>query len=157
MKGRLKSRHAEKACHYLIDDFSKKIWVFFLKQKSDVFETFKELKILVEKQTGKQVKRLRTDNMLKFCSDQFNSFCRAEGILRHLAVSGTPQQNGVAEQMNRTLIEKVCYMLSNSGLSKTFWAEATTTCVLINRSPLIAIDKKTQKRYGLTNLLIILI
>jgi len=56
-------------------------------------------------------------------------------------VPGTPQQNGVAERMNRTIMEKVRSMLSNSGLEKNFWAEAVrTTCYLINRSPTTALD-----------------
>ena len=57
---------------------------------------------------------------------------------------GTPQQNGVAERMNITIMEKVCSMLSNAKLSKSFWVdEASIACFLINRSPLVAIDKKT--------------
>ena len=90
------------------------------------------------------MKRLRTDNGLEFCLDKFNSFCQTEGIVRHLTVPGTPQQNGVAEHMNRTLMEKVRCLLSNSGLPKSFWAEAAVTaCFLVNRSPSTAIDKKT--------------
>ena len=128
----------------IIDDYSRKVWVFFLKQKSDVLSTFKEWKTMIEKQTSKQIKRLRTDNGLEFCSDEFNTLCKGEGIIRHLTVPGTPQQNGVAERMNRTLMEKVRCMLSNAGLPKVFWAEATATaCHLVNRSPSIAIDKRT--------------
>ncbi|KAG8481971.1 hypothetical protein CXB51_026890 [Gossypium anomalum] len=55
---------------------------------------------------GKQIKYLRTDNGLEFCSDEFNRLCKSEGIMRHLTVRHTPQQNGVAERMNRTIIEK---------------------------------------------------
>ncbi|KAG8499034.1 hypothetical protein CXB51_005442 [Gossypium anomalum] len=127
-----------------IDDFSRKVWAFCLKQKSDVFFAFKSRKIMIEKQTGKQIKYLRTDNGLEFCSDEFNRLCKSEGIIRHLTVRHTPQQNGVAERMNRTIMEKVRCMLSNVNLPKSFWAEATSTaCFLINRSPSIAIEKKT--------------
>ncbi|KAH7550154.1 hypothetical protein JRO89_XS13G0144400 [Xanthoceras sorbifolium] len=92
----------------------------------------------------KKIKRLRTDNGLEFCQGDFNEFCKNEGIVRHLTVRGTPQQNGVAERMNRTLLEKVRCMLSNSGLSKDFWAEAASTaCHLVNRSPSTAIGIKT--------------
>ncbi|KAG8481664.1 hypothetical protein CXB51_026499 [Gossypium anomalum] len=94
-----------------IDDFSRKVWAFFLKQKSDVFSAFKSWKIMIEKQTGKQIKYLRTDNGLEFCSDEFNRLCKSEGIVRHLTVRHTPQQNGVAERMNRTIMEKVRCML----------------------------------------------
>ena len=86
----------------IINDFSCKIYVFFLNQKSDVFSTFKDWKTMIEKQTWRLVKCLRTDNGLEFCSDEFNTLCKKEGIIRHCTVRHTPQQNGVAERMNRT-------------------------------------------------------
>ena len=128
----------------IIYDFSHKVWVFFLKQKSDVFSTFKDWKTMIEKQEGRQVKCLRTDNGLSFCSDKFNTLCKKEGIVRHRTVRHTPQQNGVVERMNRTLMEKVICMISNAQLPKYFWTEAVSTiCSLINRSPSVIIEKKT--------------
>ncbi|KAG8489524.1 hypothetical protein CXB51_017540 [Gossypium anomalum] len=127
-----------------IDDFSRKVWAFFLKKKSDVFSAFKSWKTMIEKQTRKQIKYLRTDNGLEFCSDEFNRLCKSEGIVRHLTVRHTPQQNGVAERMNKTIMEKVRCMLSNVNLPKSFWAEvASIACFLINRSPSVTIEKKT--------------
>lgn len=73
-----------------IDDFSRKFWVYFLKNKSQVFTTFKQWKTLIEKQTGKQIKQLRTDNGLEFCSEEFNNFCKNEGIVRHRTARHTP-------------------------------------------------------------------
>ena len=102
----------------IINDFSKRVWTFFLKHKSDVFATFKEWKIMIEK----QIKCLHNDNGLEFCSDEFDALCRSEGIVRHHTDVGTPQQNRVNEWMNITIMEKVCYMLSNAKLSKSFWA-----------------------------------
>ncbi|KAG9458369.1 hypothetical protein H6P81_002877 [Aristolochia fimbriata] len=129
-----------------IDDFSKKIWVYFLKSKSDVFTNFKQWKCRIEKQTGRQIKRLRTDNGLEFCSGEFNKFCKDEGIVRHHTVRHTTQQNGVAERMNKTLLERARCMLSNAGLGNDFWAEATgMACYLVNRSPSTAIECKTPK------------
>ncbi|KAG8499179.1 hypothetical protein CXB51_005552 [Gossypium anomalum] len=94
--------------------------------------------------TGKQIKYLRTDNGLEFCSDEFNRLCKSEGIMRHLTICHTSQQNGVAERMNRTIMEKVRCMLSNANLPKSFWAEAASIAYfLINRSPSVAIKKKT--------------
>lgn len=99
---------------------------------------------MVEKQTNRKVKKLRTDNGLEFCNDKFNQYCRKEGILRHLTVPGTPQQNGLAERMNRTLLERVRCMLTNVGLPRIFWAEAVKTAsYLINRCSSTAIDLKT--------------
>ncbi|KAJ9548963.1 hypothetical protein OSB04_021506 [Centaurea solstitialis] len=128
----------------IIDDYSRKVWAYFLKHKNDVFASFRDWKTMVEKQTDKHVKYLRTDNGLEFCSAEFNAFCTSQGITRHHTVVHTPQQNGVAERMNRTIMEKVRCMLSNSGLAKSFWAEAASTaCYIINRSPSYALDKKT--------------
>ena len=128
----------------IIDDYSRRVWSFFIKHKSDAFKTFKEWKIMIENQSGKRIKKLRTDNGLEFLSGEFEALCKSEGIARHYTVPGTPQQNGVAERMNRTILEKVRCMLSSSGLSKSFWAEAASTaCHLINRSPNFAIEKKT--------------
>jgi transposase InsO family protein len=99
---------------------------------------------MVENQTEKKVKKLRTDNGMDFCSHEFKSYCKSEGIVRHYTVHYTPQQNGVAKCMNRSIISKARCMLCNSGLNSRFWAEAASTaCYLINCSPSIAIDKKT--------------
>ena len=68
-----------------------------LEAKNDVLAIFKEWKIMIEKQTGKQVKCLRTDNGLEFCSDKFNALCKSEGIVRHHTIRHTSQQNSVAE------------------------------------------------------------
>lgn len=66
------------------------------------------------------MKRLRTDNGLEFCSNDFEEFCKKHGIVRHKTVRHTPQQNGITERMNRTLIEKVRCMLFSSNMSKHF-------------------------------------
>ncbi|GJZ16482.1 retrotransposon protein, putative, ty1-copia subclass [Tanacetum coccineum] len=128
----------------IIDDYSRRVWVYILRFKHEAFGKFKEWKQLVENQTGRTVKKLRTDNGLEFCNREFEQLCIESGIARHLTVAGTPQQNGVAERMNRTLMDKVRCLLIQSGLPKTFWAEATCTAAyLINRSPSTAIEKKT--------------
>nr|GEZ31582.1 retrovirus-related Pol polyprotein from transposon TNT 1-94 [Tanacetum cinerariifolium] len=103
-----------------------------------------QVESLGENQTGKTVKKLRTDDGLEFCNREFKQLCIESGIARHLTVAGTPQQNGLAERMNRTLMDKVRCLLIQSRLPKTFWEEATCTAVyLINRSPSTAIEKKT--------------
>ena len=132
----------------IIDDYTRKVWVFLLKNKSDSFNTFVNWKTLIENQTGKKIKMLRTDNGLEFCSDEFNRYCQDVGIRRHNTVIKTPQQNGIAERMNRTLIERVRCMLNAAGLGKQFWGEALkTACYLINRSPSTALNFKTPQEY----------
>ncbi|GKA32703.1 retrovirus-related pol polyprotein from transposon TNT 1-94 [Tanacetum coccineum] len=128
----------------IVDDYSRRVWVYILIFKHEASETFKEWKQLVENQTGRTVKKLRTDNGLEFCNREFEQPCIESGIARHLTVAGMPQQNGLAECMNRTLMDKVRCLLIQFGLPKTFWAEATCTAAyLINRSPSTAIEKKT--------------
>ena len=128
----------------IIGDYSRKVWPYFLKSKDETFAAFREWKIMIEKQTEKKVKLLRTDNGGEFCSHEFDDFCREEGIVRHHTIPYTPQQNGVAERMNRTIISRARCMISNAKLNKRFWAEAASTaCYLINRSPSIPLDKKT--------------
>ncbi|PNX68564.1 putative gag-pol polyprotein, partial [Trifolium pratense] len=76
--------------------------------------------------------------------EQFNEFCRKLGIKRHKTVTYTSQQNGLAERMNRTLLERVRCMLLGAGLPKSFWGEAVNIATyLINRCPLTGIDLKT--------------
>ena len=133
--------------HYFVtfvDDFSRRVWVYTLKSKDEVFETFLVWKKMVENQTGRKIKVLRSDNGTEYRNDQFSIFCKKEGISRHFTVRDTPQQNGVAERMNRTLLEKVRCMLSNAGLGKQFWAEAVMYAShLINRLPSSALNGKT--------------
>ena len=117
----------------IIDDYSRRVWPYFLKHKSKAFKVFKECKVMVERQIKKKVNKLCTDNGIKFSSNEFDSYCKSEGIMRHYIVPGTPQQNGVAERMNRTIISRARCMLSNAGMHRRFWAEtASTTCYLIN-------------------------
>ncbi|GJV17432.1 retrotransposon protein, putative, ty1-copia subclass [Tanacetum coccineum] len=125
-------------------DSRQRVWVYILRFKHEAFGKFKEWKQLVENQTGWMVKKLRNDNGLELCNREFEQLYIESGIGRHLTVVGMPQQNGVAENMNRTLMDKVRCLLIQSGLPKTFWAEATCTAAyLINRSPSRAIEKKT--------------
>ncbi|GJZ08691.1 copia LTR rider [Tanacetum coccineum] len=128
----------------IIDDYFRRVWVYILRFKHKAFGKFKDWKKLVENQTGRTVKKLRTDNGLEFYNWEFEQLCIESGIFRHLTVDGTPQQNGVAERMNRTLMDKVRCLLIQYGLPKTFWTEVTCMAVyLINRSPSRAIKKKT--------------
>ena len=133
--------------HYyvtFVDDFSRRVCVYNMKTNDEVLDIFLTWKKMVENQTGRKIKCIRTDNGGEYRSDPFMKICADEGILRHFSVRNTPQQNGVAERMNRTLLEKVRCMLSNAGLGKQFWAEAVTyACHLINRLPSTAIGGKT--------------
>ena len=81
-----------------IDDYSRRTWVYFLKQKSETFEKFKEFKIYVEKHCGRSLKVLRTDRGGEYTSNEFCVFCKNHGIKHQLTASYSPQQNGVIER-----------------------------------------------------------
>ncbi|XP_059310683.1 uncharacterized protein LOC132062049 [Lycium ferocissimum] len=103
------------------------------------------------KECDRKIKCLRTDNGLEFCNKEFDNFCKIHGVLRHRTIRHTPQQNGVAERMNRTLLEKARCMLSNAKVPKEFWAEAVNIiCYVVNHFPASAIDFKTPKEKVLT-------
>lgn len=91
----------------IIDDKTRKVWIYFLRTKDETFEKFCEWKELVENLVDKIVKCLRTDNGLEFCNTKFDAYCKTHGIERHITCAYTPQQNGVAERMNKTIMEKV--------------------------------------------------
>jgi transposase InsO family protein len=127
-----------------IDDFSRNTWIYFLRKKSKVFDMFKEFKDLVENQIEKIIKVSRTDNGGEFCANEFEEFCKKCGIERKKITSYTPHQNGVAERMKMTMMEKTRCMLNGVGLGQEFWAEAVgNACYLVNISPSSVLDDKT--------------
>lgn len=127
-----------------IDDFSRKTWVYFLKEKSECFDVFKNFKAMVEKESGYVIRSLRTDRGGEFISGDFNNFCEAQGIRRFLTVPRSPQQNGVAERKNRTVLNMARSILKNKKMPKEFWAEAVACAVyLINRCPTKGLKDRT--------------
>ncbi|KAJ8709420.1 hypothetical protein PYW07_009246 [Mythimna separata] len=136
-------------CRYFItftDDFTRKSFVYFLKRKDQttVLNTFIEFKNLVENQTDLKIKRVRSDNGSEFCNRSFANHFTQCGIIHETTVPYTPQQNGVAERLNRTLMEKSRAMLQDADLDKKYWAEAVNTaCYLKNRSPTAALKNAT--------------
>jgi transposase InsO family protein len=127
-----------------IDDLSRYIWVYFLKEKSQAFSKFKEFKVAAENQSEAKIKVLRTDRGGEFESKEFRMFVTDQGIQRQLTTSYTPQQNGVAEWNNRTIVEMARSMLKAKNLKDSLWAKAVHTAVyLLNRCPMKAVSKKT--------------
>lgn len=119
----------------IIDDYSRKVFVYFLRSKSQVLDMFIEFKAYVENHTGEKIKTIRSDNGGEYCSREFDKFCKVNGILHQTSTVETPQQNGVAERMNRTLTEKAKCFLFDAELPKTYWAEAINMAAyVVNRS-----------------------
>ena len=111
--------------HYIstfIDDFTRKTWFYFLKNKSEVFERFCNFKALVENQSGLHIKFLRIDRGGEYISKELLRFCRENGIHKQFTTRYTPQQNGVAEMKNRTIMDMARSMLKEKHLPNNYWA-----------------------------------
>jgi transposase InsO family protein len=113
-----------------------KNWIYFLKNKDGVLEKLQEFKAHVENQTKRKIKILRSDNGGEYTSKEFNSFCIEVGIKREFTTPYNPQQNGVTERKNRTIIEETKEMIHYQSLPMTLWEEACMTTIYVqNRSP----------------------
>ncbi|KAK2364020.1 putative mitochondrial protein [Trifolium repens] len=118
----------------VVDDYSRYTWVNFIREKSDVFDVFKELCIQLQREKGSNVVRIRSDHGREFENSKFNEFCSTEGIKHEYSSPITPQQNGVVERKNRTIQESARVMLHAKSIPYHFWAEAmNTACYIHNR------------------------
>ena len=119
-----------------VDDYRKFTWLYMMKKKNEVLSKFREFMALVENITGKQLKKIRKDNGGEYTSEEFIEFCKQRDIIKEQTIPYTPQQNGVAERMNRTIMDNVRAMLYHSKLPLYLWAEAVATEVYLrNRRP----------------------
>ncbi|GJU78278.1 putative ribonuclease H-like domain-containing protein [Tanacetum coccineum] len=131
-------------CIVITDDFSRFSWVFFLATKDETSEILKTFITGIENLIDLRVKVIRYDNGTEFKNRVMNQFYEMKVIKREFSVARTPQQNGVAERKNRTLIEVARTMLADSKLPTTFWAEAVNTaCYVQNRVLVIKPHNKT--------------
>ncbi|SCZ95475.1 BZ3500_MvSof-1268-A1-R1_C091g00498 [Microbotryum saponariae] len=127
-----------------LDDYSRKLWAYAIGHKSEVFGIFKTWLAEVELETGATLKVLRTDNGGEYCSRAFTEFCKTRGTRRQYSIPRTPQQNGRAERVNRSIVEGVLALLVDAHLPKTFWEEAAAYFVYCkNLCQHAALDKAT--------------
>jgi transposase InsO family protein len=126
------------------DDYSYFTWVLFLQDKSETQDVLKKFLKRAQNKFGTKVNKIRSDNDTEFKNTQVEDFLDEEGIKHEFSATYTPQQNGVAERKNRTLIEIARTMLDEYKTSDQFWAEAVnTTCHDTNRLYLHKLLKKT--------------
>jgi hypothetical protein len=127
-----------------IDDYSLKTWVYFLNSKDEVFGKFKEFKALIENLSERKIKTLRSYNGGEYTSKEFVNFCKYVGIKRELITPYNPQQNGVVERKNKTIMEATKTMILDQDLPMHLWAEAGRTIVYVhNRLSHSALGFKT--------------
>jgi transposase InsO family protein len=133
-----------KYCLVIVDDYSRFTLVFFLQEKSQTQETLKRFLRLAQNESGLRIKKIRSDNGTEFKNSQIEGFLEEEGVKHEFSSPYTPQQNGVVERKNRTLLNMARNMLVEYKTPDRFWAEAINIyCYSINRLYLHRILKKT--------------
>jgi len=129
-----------------IDDHTRKVWVYSMKHKGEVFQHFLNFKAMVEKEKGVSIKCLRFDGGGKYFSNEFSEYLKEHGIQKKYSCNYSPQQNGVAKRKNRHIAEITRAMLNEKNLPNYFWAETVGTAVYImNRTPTAAVHGITPK------------
>ncbi|UYV71336.1 hypothetical protein LAZ67_8002677 [Cordylochernes scorpioides] len=133
------------------DDFSRRVTVYFLKHKDQVIEYFDIFRARAERKTGHKIKRLRTDNGLEYCNKNFKQKLESLGIKHELTNSYSPQQNGVSERLNRSLLDMARASMHNADLPQKFRAESVNCAAYIkNRSLCSALDNKVPEEIWLS-------
>ncbi|KIO08044.1 hypothetical protein M404DRAFT_78898, partial [Pisolithus tinctorius Marx 270] len=126
------------------DDKTRLTYIHLLRQKSEAFMAYKEFEAACCTQHNARVKTLHSDRGGEYLGREFVMYLKTAGTKQKLTMHDTPQHNGVAEHLNRTLLEKVRAMLHESSLPHTLWGEAVRHAVwLKNRTPTKALDGGT--------------
>ncbi|GJU26801.1 retrovirus-related pol polyprotein from transposon TNT 1-94 [Tanacetum coccineum] len=141
---RVASINGKKYILVIIDDYSRYTWTLFLRSKDETPEVLKDFLTMIQRNLQAPVISVRTDRGTEFLNKTLNAFFKEEGIEHQTSTPRTPEQNGVVERRNRTLVEAARTMLSASKLPLFFWAEAiATACYTQNRSIIIPTHEKT--------------
>ncbi|KAL0279418.1 UNVERIFIED_CONTAM: hypothetical protein PYX00_000982 [Menopon gallinae] len=136
--GPMKTESLGKSKYFVTFTDEKSRWteVYFIRKKSQVLEKFKEFRAKMEKLTERKIKFLQSDNGTEYVNNEFDKYLKENGIQRRLSISYSPQQNGISERKNRTLLDMARCLLIQAGMKPSFWAEAVNTANYIrNRCP----------------------
>ncbi|MCO5597668.1 hypothetical protein L7F22_051749 [Adiantum nelumboides] len=126
-----------------IDDCSRKVWIYFMKEKSEVSTHFQNFKAMVEKQTGNFVQCPRSDGGGEYFFNEFSNFLKKHGIQRQFSCRYTPQQNGVVEPKNRHIAEIARAFMSEKNIPPCYCAEATSTVYTMKMTHTAAVHDMT--------------
>nr|GEV94077.1 retrovirus-related Pol polyprotein from transposon TNT 1-94 [Tanacetum cinerariifolium] len=141
---RVESINGRKYVLVIVDDYSRYTWTYFLRSKDETPEVLIGFLRLVQRGLHSQVRIVRTDKGTKFLNKTLHAYFAFEGIKHQTSVGRTPEQNGVVERQNRTLVEAARTMLSAAKVPLFFWAKKiATTCFPQNRSLVIPRHDKT--------------
>lgn len=132
----VRARHGAHYFITFIDDYTRYGHIYLMSHKSEALGCFRRFMNLVENQLDKRIKALRTDRGREYLSDEFKVLCDEKGIEHQLSIPRTPQQNGVAERRNRTLLDMMRSMMAQANLPISYWGDALLTAAyVLNRVP----------------------
>ncbi|GKA88306.1 retrovirus-related pol polyprotein from transposon TNT 1-94 [Tanacetum coccineum] len=141
---RVASVNGKKYILMIVDDFSRFTWVYFLRSKDETLEIIKKFIAQAQLNYKAKVCKIQTDNGTEFKNATLKAYFEKLGIMQRFLIARTPQQNGVVERRNRTLVEAARTMLIFSRLPEFLWAEAVATaCFTQNRSIINTRHNKT--------------
>lgn len=145
---RVSSITGDKYFFSFTDDHSRKSWVYMTNTRAKLHDIFTEFKVQVELETGAKIKNVRCDNISEYKA-LAAKFGKNYGIRFEFTTTYTPEQNGVSERLNRTLVTTARTMLADANLPACFWAEAIkTACYLRNRTPIGPNAKTPEEVYS---------
>lgn len=128
----------------LVDDFSRFMWSYMLSIKDEALGAFQKFRAQVERETDKKIKVFRTDRGGEFMSNSFKSYYEENGIIRHFTAPYSPQQNGVVERRNRTMVAMARSLLKEKKMPGAMWGESVRHAVyILNRLPTRALSGRT--------------
>ncbi|GJU59993.1 retrovirus-related pol polyprotein from transposon TNT 1-94 [Tanacetum coccineum] len=141
---RVESINGKKYVLVIVDDYSRYTWTHFLRSKDETPAVLIDFLTLVQRGLHAQVRTVRTDKGMEFLNKTLHAYFAKEGIRHETSTARTPEQNGVVERRNRTLVEVARTMLSEAKVPLFFWAEAiATVCFTQNCSLVIPRHEKT--------------
>jgi transposase InsO family protein len=115
----------------VVDDATRYMWVVLLTAKSEALSAIKRIQAAAEKECSRKLQVLRTHNGGEFTTAEFTAYCADEGVTRHFSAPYTPQQNGVVERRNQTVVVMVRALLKQRRMPAEFWGEAVVTVVYL--------------------------
>ena len=128
----------------IVDNSTRWMWLYMLEAKSDAFEAFKKFKFLMENKTEYKIRRFRRIEVVSSYLQSSLNFAKKKGIERHLTAPYSPQQNGIVECRNRTVMAMTRSLLKSMHVPAKFWGEAVRHAVyLLNRLPTKALGERT--------------
>lgn len=116
-----------------MDENSRKLWVYLIKNKDEVFKVFKRFKLIMENRSKKKVKTLRTDGGGEYTSKTFEESCNQNGIYHEVTTPYTLQHNCITERRNSNILDTARCMLKQKGMPNSLWGVVNTDAYVLNR------------------------